>query len=143
MEIIRFRPLIDRLYYLPLLFTALVLTPLTVLTALAEPMMLAFTIPTDLFCLYFFISPLFGLVELRENAIFIRYGFFLRREIPYASIRGTRRARGLYGESMLSLKSGMEHLHILYDRYGITTVSVKDNDRLALEIEKRLPQALK
>ena len=133
-----YRPQLDKLYYLPLLFTSAVMLPLTVVTAILDPLMLLFMIPIDLFCLYFFISPLFGYVELKEHTLFIRFGLLLRREIPYAKIRGTVRGRGIYGESFLTLKYGMEHLHVRYGVCDITTVSVKDNDGLAKAIAERM-----
>ena len=134
---LRYAPHFDKLYYLPVLFTVAVMLPVTVVTAIADPVMLFCMIPIDLFCLYFFLSPLFGYVELRESTLFIKYGLILKREIPYASIRGTVRGRGVYGESLLTLKYAMEHLHIRYGVCDITTVSVKDNDALAEEIGKR------
>ena len=137
MENRRFRPMLDKLYFIPLAFTALLLLVLTVLATL-DPMMLFFILPIDLFCLYFFVSPLSGYVELRESTLFIKYGFILSREIPYGKIRGTARGRGWYGESFLSLKYGMEHLHVKYGVCDITTISVKDNDALDAEIKLRI-----
>ena len=138
MENKRYRPLIDKLYYIPLIFTVLVLVPLTALTAILDPMMLFFILPIDLFCLYFFVSPLFGYVELKEKTLLIKFGFFLKREIPYGKIRGTSRGRGIIGEAFLTLKYGMEHLHIKYGVCDITTVSVKGNDALDAEIKLRI-----
>ena len=131
-------PLIDKLYYLPLIFTGAVMLPITVITAVFDPIMLLCMLPIDLLCLYFFISPLFGYVELGESCLVIRFGLLLRREIPYASIRGTVRGRGIVGEAFLTLKYGMEHLHIKYGVCDITTVSVTDNDGLAAELAARI-----
>lgn len=133
----RFKPKIDKLYWIPLIFTLIALLAVTVMAVL-DPPVLFLIIPIDLFCLYFFISPLYGYVELRESTLFIKFGLILSREIPYAKIRGTARGRGWYGEAFLTLKYAMEHLHIRYGVCDITTVSVKDNDALALALQQRI-----
>ena len=137
MERRRFRPKFDRLFWIPLVFVIAVLTPMTV-AAFVHPSGIVLSLATDLFCAYFFLSPAFGYVELREEALVIRFGLILRREIPYCRIRSVEAGRGFYGESILSLKNAMEHVHIRYNRFDITAVSVTDNDQLIREINQRI-----
>jgi len=133
----RFKPLVDKLFYIILIILIIILSAATALVCL-EPIAFFIMIPVDLLCLYFLISPLFGYVELRESTVFIKYGFILKREIPYARIRALVRARGVYSESMLSLKSALDHVNIKYNVYDVTCVSVKGNDELIEEINGRL-----
>ena len=94
-------------------------------------------VPTFLFVAYFVLSPLFGYVELREDSLFIKFGFFLSREIPYSKIRRVERDRKFYSESMLSLKSALEHVNVGYGSFDVVTVSVLNNDELVRELELR------
>ena len=108
----------------------------TVLAAF-EPTALFVMIPTDLFVLYFLLSPLFGYVELRKDTVFIRFGFILKREIPYKKIRGITKERKFYSDSMLSLKNAMEHINIKYNTFDVISVSVADEEDFIRELEKR------
>ena len=132
-----YKPKIDGLFYAIWVPTVLLLIACTVV-ACAEPAALIILIATDLFTLYFLISPLFGYVELRENTVFIRYGFFLTREIEYLRIRELKKERKLYTETMLSLKNAMEHVTVKYNKFDITAVSVADNDDLIINIRARI-----
>ena len=133
---VRFSPKIDRLTWFIFVPTLAILAAGTVIAAFA-PSALFIMIPTDLFTLYFFVSPLFGYVEAREKTLFIKFGFFIKREIPYLKIRGAIKERRIISESMLSLKCALEHVNIKYNTFDVLTVSVKDNDRLiALVMEK-------
>ena len=136
MENKRYKPLVDKLFYIIAIPTVVFLAAVTVISAF-EPLSLLITIPTDVFTLYFLVSPLFGYVELREESLFIKYGFILKREIPYAKIRGTVKERSFIAESMLSLKNSFEHVKIKYNTYDVTTVSVIDNDCFVMELKKR------
>lgn len=127
----RFKPLIDKLYWIVFLPTAALMVGFTVLICLTPVPFAIFTVAmADLLVLYFFISPLFGYVEAREDTVFIKYGLILRKEIPYSKIRSATRGRGIVSDSMLSLKNAMEHVVIKYNRFDVTVVSVKDNDGL-------------
>ena len=126
----RYKPLIDKMYFIIMLPTAAVLISALVISAYA-PMMFFVTVPTTLFTAYFFVSPLFGCVELRERSVFIKYGFFMKKEIPYDRIRRVTRGRKFISESMMSLKFALEHVEIRYNRYDVTIVSVVENDELA------------
>ncbi len=134
MENRKFRPMIDRLYWSIIILTSAVMIPLTVLS-FNNLAALIITVAVDLFVLYFFVSPLFGYVELREETVFIKFGLIMEREIPYKKIRGLEKERKFYSDSMLSLKNAFEHINIKYDTFDVVTISVKDNDEFIREIE--------
>jgi len=140
LEIKRYRPLIDKLFYIILIPTVLLLIGATVLSAF-EPVALFIIIPVDFLCIYFIIAPLFGFVELRESVVFIKFGFFMKKEIPYAKIRGITKERKLYSDSMVALKNSLTHLNIKYNTYDLVSVSTKDNDGFIAELEKRIDKA--
>ena len=102
-----------------------------------EPAALLLMLPTDILTFYFLLSPLFGYVELRENTLFIKFGFILKREIPYNKIRGLIKERSFIAETMLSLKNSFEHVKIKYNSFDVITVSVIDNDSFIKEVENR------
>ena len=133
----RFRPRVDRLFWIIWVPTAVLMLVLTVVGAFA-PMALVLMILVDLFVFYFLVSLLVGYVELRERSVFIRFGFILKREIPYESIRCVEKERRFYADSMLLLKNAMEHLNIKYNRFDLVCVSVVDNDALLAELEARM-----
>ena len=136
MESKRYRPKIDKLFYIIFIPTAILMLGFTIL-ACFEPMVLLIIIPTDILTFYFLISPLFGYVELREKTLFIKFGFIIKREIPYDKIRGAAKERSFISETMLSLKNSFEHVKIKYNTYDVTTVSVIDNDSFVMELKKR------
>ena len=132
-----YKPKIDGLFYAIWIPTVLLLLVCTVM-ACVEPIALLILIATDIFTLYFLVSPLVGYVELRENTVFIRYGFFITREIDYLRIRDMKKERKFYSETMLSLKNSMEHVTVKYNKFDVTTVSVTDNDDLMMNIRARI-----
>ena len=136
METKRYTPLIDKLFYFILIPTAVLLLGATVLSCF-EPTSLFIMVPVDILCIYFIITPLFGYVELREKTVFIKFGFFMKKEIPYSKIRGVVKARRYYADSMVSLKNSLEHVNIKYNTFDIVSVSVKDNDGFIAELEAR------
>ena len=133
----KFKPLFDKTYK-SIWISLVVLMALFTALAVFEPTALFVMIPTDLFVLYFFLSPLFGYVELREETVFIRFGFILKREIPYKRIRGITKERKFYSDSMLALKNAMEHVNIKYNTFDVISVSVTDGDGFIRELEKRM-----
>ena len=137
MEQRRFKPLIDKLFWIIFIPTCLLLLAVTVV-AVFEPLALVLTLLVDIFTLYFLISPLFGYVELREETLFVKFGFFMKREIPYSKIRGVSRERKFYSDSMLSLKNSFEHVNIKYNSFDMLSVSVVGNDELVREIQVRI-----
>ena len=133
----RFKPLVDKLYWIIIIFTSAVMIGLTVPSAFA-PITLWIIVPTDVLVYYFLISPLFGYVELRANTVFIKFGFILKKEIPYKKIRGAVKERRTYSDSILALKNALEHVNIKYNTFDIVTVSVVGNDRLIEELNARI-----
>ena len=135
----RYKPLIDRLFWITAAIAAILLIVVTVSVCFyPDAFALGVVIFTDLLTLYLILSPLFGYVELRESGVFIKFGLILKKEIPYDKIKGVSRERKCYSESILSLKNSLEHINIKYGSFDVVTVSVTDNGDLIEEIEKRI-----
>ncbi len=133
----KFKPLFDKTYlciWVPLCALMFLFT----LLAFFAPTSLFVMIPTDLFVLYFLISPLLGYVELREKTVFIRFGLILKREIPYKKIRGITKERKFYSDSMLALKNALEHINIKYNSFDVLSVSVVESEAFIQALEKRI-----
>ena len=133
----KFKALVDKLYFIIALTAILPIAAVTVVSAF-YPLTLFITVPVDILVLYFLISPLFGYVELRENSVYIKYGFIIKKEIPYSKIRGAVKESKFYSESMMSLKNSFEHVNIKYNIFDITTVSVVNNDAFISELNERI-----
>ena len=125
-----FKPLVDKVYLSLFAFTLGVMLALTVLLALKAPISLISLVPIDLLVLYLVVSPFFGYVKLGEDRLYIRFGIILKREIPYDKIRSAEKVRKFYSDSMLSLKTAMEHVNIRYNSFDIVSVSVVGSDSL-------------
>ena len=136
--LIRFKPSIDKLFWWILIATSILMLALTVITTLDATFMIFIMVPTDIFIAYFIISPLFGYAELREKTLFIKFGFFLKREIPYSKIRALQTERKIYADSMLSLKNSLDHVNVKYNRFDVVSLSLKDSDEFIRETEKRI-----
>lgn len=138
MERKRYKPRFDKLYYLITGFTAAFTLALLLLPML-DPSVGGWIVTggTVLCVAFFLISPLFGYVELRESTVFIKFGIFLKREIPYTAVRGLEKKRGAIADSMISLKNAMDHLNIKYNAYDAVSVSVKDEEGLINELKAR------
>ena len=137
MEIKKFKPKLDKFFWAIWIPTSVLMIAITVVAAF-EPVALLIVLPLDVFVFYFLVSSLFGYVELREDAVFIKFGFILKREIPYGKIRGAERERKVISPSMLSLKNALEHVNIKYNTFDVVTVSVIGNDELIRELERRM-----
>jgi hypothetical protein len=137
----RYKPLVDKLYFLIFVPTVALMAALTAMS-LASLTALIITLLCDLLVLYFLITPLFGYVELRERCVFIKYGFILKKEIPYEKIRSAELERRFYSESMMSLKNAIEHINLKFNKFDVTTVSVVGNEELVKELMER-KEALK
>lgn len=136
MENVRFKPQIDRLFWFIWIPTGILLAMGTVISC-TSVVALLIMLATDIFTLYFLVSPLFGYVELREQTVYIKFGFFMSREIEYSRIRTVNIERKWYSESMLSLKCAYEHVNIKYNSFDVVTVSVESNATLAAELDRR------
>jgi hypothetical protein len=138
MENKRFKPKFDRLYFWITFPTALLVLGMLVLTAIERSIGGGIvTACTAVFIGYFLVSPCFGYVELREETLFVKFGFILKREIPYKSIRGIEKKHTAIADSMLSLKNAMDHVNVKHGSFDCTSVSVRDEDTMIEEIKKR------
>lgn len=138
MENKKFKSGLDRMFWIILIFTSALMLSLTVIPSIFYTPILFLMIAADIFVLYFLISPLFGYVELRENGVFIKFGFILKREIPYGKIRGLEKCRKLYSDSMVSLKNKIEHVNIKYNTFDVVSVSLQNNDDFIKELNLRI-----
>ena len=132
----RFKPLQDKLYWWITVPTALLMAAVSVVAFFA-PAALWVMIPTDALIFYFLISPLFGYVELREESLFIKFGFIMKREIAYSKIRGATWERKFYADSMMALKNSLEHVNVRYNSFDIVSLSVVRNDEFVAELVER------
>lgn len=137
MENKRYKPLIGKMFFIIWIPTLILLFAATVISA---PYITALLIilATDIFSLYFLISPLFGYVELREDEVFVKLGFFTTVEIPYNKIRDVVKERKLYADSLISLKNSLDHVNIKYNTFDMLSVSVVDNDELIDMIKTKI-----
>jgi len=133
----KFKPKLDKLFFIVTIITLVLIIGATAIAILA-PIALLIMIGVDIFALYFLFSPLFGYVELREDSLFVKFGFIMKREIPYSKIRGLSKERKVYADSMLSLKGALEHVNIKYNSFDIVSVSVCSNDELIEALQERL-----
>lgn len=139
MDYKRFKPLVDKLFWITFIIVILLLVGVTVPVFLyPAPLAIIITLLVDLIVVYLLVSPLFGYVELREGSLYIKYGFFLKKEIPYSKIRGIEKTNKLYADSILSLKNAFEHINIKYNTFDVTSVSVARNDEFIKELTERL-----
>lgn len=136
MENQKFKPLIGKMFYVIWIPTSILLLTCTFF-CLFEPIALLILLPTDLFTFYFFISPLFAYAELRESSLFVKFGFFMKKEIPYISIRGISKENKFYADSMLSIKNSLNHINVKYNKFELVSISVADNEKFVEELEKR------
>ena len=138
MEHKRFFPKYDTLFHFIWIPTAIIMLFLLVMNAfLPSTFGWIVTLVTTVVVAYFVISPMFGYVELRETCVFVKFGFFMRRVIPYETIRGVEKKRTAIADSMVALKNAMEHVNIKHGSFDVTSVSVKDGDAMMAEIRKR------
>ena len=133
----KFRPLVDKLFWIIFIPTMLLLIAATVIAAFA-PTALFIALPIDVIVIYLLIAPLFGYVELREKSVYIKYGLILKKEIPYSKIRGVAKERKAYSDSMVSLKNALEHVNIKYNTFDVASVSVKESETFITELEGRI-----
>ena len=137
MNTLKYKPKIDALFFIIFIPTNILLISGVVLASFA-PTSLFVMLPVFLFSNYFFISPLFGYVELRESTLFIKYGLFMKKEIPYSKIRAVEKERKWYSETMMSLKNSFEHVNVKYNSFDVTAVSVKDNEGFITAVNDKI-----
>ena len=76
----KFKPLIDKLYWIIFIPTVAFMLIMTVIASFSVTA-LFIIIPVDLTVVYLLISPLFGYAELREDSLFIKYGLLLKKDV--------------------------------------------------------------
>ena len=133
----KFKPKIGRMFYVIWVPTVIFLITMTAVSFVA-PLAFVILLLTDALTLYFLLTSLFGYVELRDDSVFVKFGFIATVQIPYSRIREVTKVRKLYADSIMSLKNSLEHVNIRYNRFDVVSVSVVDNDGLMNEIEKRI-----
>ena len=136
MENKRFLPKCDKLFHCIWIPTAVLMLGLLVMSFITGAGWII-TLLSTLFVAYFIISPLFGYVELREKSVFVKFGFFMKREIPYEKIRGVEKKRTVIADSMMSLKNAMDHVNIKYNSFDVISVSVKDEEAFVKDLKSR------
>ena len=139
MENKRFYPKIGRMFWAILIPSEIFMLAMNALWIFypGGPLSVIVIVGTFVLLNYFLLTPCFGFVEFREKALFVKFGFFMKREIPYDKIRGIEKARKFYSDSMLSLKNDMEHLNIKYNKFDIISVSIKDEENFIRELKLR------
>ena len=133
----RYRPLVDKLFYLLAVPTFIIVALPTVICGILAPNTLYIMLPIFVFTAYFFVSPLFGYVELRDYELYIKYGFMMSRTIPYNKIRKIEKERKAISTSFLSIKNALDHVNIRYNTFDTTTVSLKDEEDFLSELNAK------
>lgn len=137
MNVKRYKPAIDKMFYIIWIPTIILMMAATIL-CFVEIIVFIIMIFVDIFTFYFLITSLFGYVELREETIYVKFGFIVKRDIPYNKIREVIKERKVMSTSFLSLKNSLEHIKIKYNKFDEVVVSVVENDELINELEKRI-----
>ena len=137
MEIKRYKPAIDKLFYAIWIPTSILMITVTAIS-FYEIGAFILMLSVDVFTFYFMISSLVGYVELRMNSVFIKFGFIIKREIPYDKIRKIAKERKIMSNTYLSLKNSLEHVSIKYNKYDEIVVSVVNNDDLIKELNNHI-----
>ena len=138
MQTKRYRPKIDILFWMITAVANVILLAMLIVGFVFDRVVLFVTVPTLLFVNYFIVSPLFGYVELGDDAMFIKFGLLLKRRVPYSQIRTLTIDRRWYSESMLSIKNSIEHVNVRYNRFDVVTVSVRDNEAFVEAVKERM-----
>lgn len=94
---------------------------------------------TLLFTNFFIISSFFGYAELKSEELYVKFGFFLKKSIPYSKIQGIEKKRDWYSSSLVSLKMAKEHIDIKYNRFDVLSLSLKDEEVFIEELNKKIP----
>lgn len=134
-----YKPLFDKSFYIIWIPTLILLAVATFISASAVVALLIL-IAADVFTLYFLFSSLSAYAELREDCLYIKFGFIIKREIPYSSIRGVKKEHKIIAETIFSIKNALDHVVIKYNKFDAVTVSVKENDSFISALEERMAQ---
>ena len=135
----KFRPRVDKYYLWIAIPTEIFLIVMTVMTLVhftlfgLVVMLLALALSS-----FFILSPIFfGYAELRDDELFVDFGVFIKRSIPYSKIRAIEKKRRFYSESMLSLKCAIDHVDIKYNRFDTISLSLCNEDKFIAELNKK------
>ena len=137
MEKMRFKPKFDRLYWLITIPTSLFILAAIVMCAIVGEGLIIM-IPVSALTFYFLFIPFFTYAELTDEGLYIKYGAFIKRTIPYKSIRKIEKGRGIIGEAMLSMKNALDHVTVRYNRFDMTVLSLKSEDIFVKELWERV-----
>lgn len=137
MENKKYRSSFDKIFYIPWLIVFIVLVPITIIS-FEELIPGLIMLGTDIFTFYFLFSSLVAYVEFKDEVLFIKFGFFLKKEIPYSNIRDVVKERKFYSVSMMAIKNSLNHLNIKYNKFDIVTVSLKDEEEFIYELKRRI-----
>ena len=137
MENKKYRSSFDKIFYIPWLIVFIVLVPITIIS-FEELIPGLIMLGTDTFTFYFLFSSLVAYVEFKDEVLFIKFGFFLKKEIPYSKIRDVVKERKFYSVSMMAIKNSLNHLNIKYNKFDIVTVSLKDEEEFIYELKRRI-----
>ena len=133
----KYRPKVDKLFYIISIPTEIFVLGGLVLGFFGGVFSAILMVLTFIFVNYFLLSPLFGYIITEEDALFVKFGFIMKRRIPYEKIRAVDMGRGFISYSMMSLKLSFDHLVIKYNRFDEICVSVRENEELLSVIECR------
>ena len=135
----KFRPRVDKYYLWIAIPTEIFLIVMTVMTLVHFTlfglivMLIALALSS-----FFILAPIFfGYAELRDDELFVDFGVFIKRSIPYSRIRAIEKKRRFYSESMLSLKCAIDHVDIKYNRFDVLSLSLCNEDKFIAELNKK------
>ncbi len=135
----KFKPKIDAYFIVPFCIATIILLIPTILGFVFNNIAQGiFTICILLFVDYLLLSPLFGFVQFEEKNLYIKYGLIIKKRIPYDKISTIKIEKKLYSECLLSLKTSVEHMHITYNLYDTTCISLKETDAFLEEVARRM-----
>lgn len=130
---------IDLCYSIIFIVTELVLLVPSILTFIFKDMLAGFvTLAPFLLVTLLFMSSFSGYIIIKEDELYIRYGFILKRSIPYENIRALIKEKTVLSECLLGMKNSLEHVLIKYNKYDTTCVSVRNNDLFIEEVNKKI-----
>ena len=135
----KFKPRVDKYYLWIAIPTEIFLIVMTVMTVVHFTL---FGLIVMLFALalssFFILSPvLFGYAELRDDELFVDFGVFIKRSIPYSKIRSVEKKHRFYSESMLSLKCAIDHVDVKYNSFDMISLSLKEEAKFIEELNRK------
>lgn len=137
----KYRVNIDKYYYITIVVVSLILLIPLILSIVAKRvwviLVVAFLI---IFVEYLLFSCFIGYAKLEEDHLVIRYGFIIKRRLPYEIIRGVEKKSSYFSESLISLKTTKNCVVVLFNTYDNTTISIKDEDDFIEKLLEKLKE---